>query len=187
MCSAASAPAPPRRGLGSTGQTIRDVQISGSMYVEGLTPSQLIARGQISTPPSQTYYAVSIVRGLDVQLLKVINGKTTVLGSLATDGIRANLGYGRLADGSKYVASRRIPKRHQPISRKQRQVADRGGGGLDRVGWLHTAAGYAGVNRPASYIGRIIFDNISLVDLTNNPPPTPPDDSSNTPVDPTTG
>ena len=52
------------------------------LYVDSLTPAQLIARGQALDTAHPTYYAVSVTRGLDVQLVRVVNGRQTVLGDV---------------------------------------------------------------------------------------------------------
>jgi hypothetical protein len=65
-----------------SGTAPADVQVTSSMYVDSLVPSQLFARGANVDTARPTYYAVSVTRGLNVQLLRVVKGQQVVLGSV---------------------------------------------------------------------------------------------------------
>ena len=63
---------------------VADSQVSASVYVDGLTPTQVIARGKSLDSWNPTYYAISITRGLSAQLIRVVNGVSTTLGQVAS-------------------------------------------------------------------------------------------------------
>jgi hypothetical protein len=59
-----------------------NVETSASVFLNSTAPIQLFVRGQNLNGTAPTYYAASVVRGGEVQLLKVVNGQTTVLGTV---------------------------------------------------------------------------------------------------------
>jgi hypothetical protein len=59
-----------------------DVETSASVFLNSTAPIQLLLRGQNLNTRTPTYYAASVVRGGEVQLLKVVNGQTTILGTV---------------------------------------------------------------------------------------------------------
>jgi hypothetical protein len=84
---------------GNTGATGRawltsgfaaNVETSASVYVNNRASAQLFIRGQDLNTKTPSYYAVSVVRGAEIQLLKVDHGKTTVLGTVKTPGYLSN-------------------------------------------------------------------------------------------------
>jgi hypothetical protein len=56
-----------------------DVQVSALIYLDTLMPAQLLARGSNLNTAAPSYYAVSVTRGLEVQLLRVVRGSATPL------------------------------------------------------------------------------------------------------------
>src|SRR5207244_101014 len=67
------------------------VQVSAAVQLTGLIPGALIARGRNLDTAKPTYYALTVVRGLEVKLLKVVDGVPTVLGSLKSKSYVSNL------------------------------------------------------------------------------------------------
>lgn len=61
-----------------------DVQASAAVFTDTLIPASLFVRGSNLATAAPTYYAVTVTRGLTVQLTKTVNGVTTVLASLKT-------------------------------------------------------------------------------------------------------
>lgn len=59
-----------------------DVEVSAGVYLSGAAQSQLLVRGQNLNSATPSYYAVGVRRGVEVQLLRVVNGTTTVLGTV---------------------------------------------------------------------------------------------------------
>jgi hypothetical protein len=58
-----------------------DVSASVDVYVDSLVPAQLFVRGSGLNTAAPSYYAVSVTRGLQVQLLRVVNGQSVTLGT----------------------------------------------------------------------------------------------------------
>lgn len=66
-----------------TGQVMpADFGVSAYVYLDSLQPIQLMIRGRNLNTASPTYYALSLNRGLQAQLLKVVNGVSTSLGGV---------------------------------------------------------------------------------------------------------
>ena len=61
-----------------------NVQVSAAVFVNGLTPAQVLARGSNLNTATPTYYALSVGRGMYAQLVLVVNGRATVLGEVNT-------------------------------------------------------------------------------------------------------
>jgi hypothetical protein len=62
-----------------------DVEASAAVFLSSAAQVQLFVRGRDLNTASPSYYAVGVTRGAEVQLLKVVNGKTTVLGTVRSD------------------------------------------------------------------------------------------------------
>jgi hypothetical protein len=65
-----------------------DVNASADVYVNSLIPAQVFVRGSNLDTQTPSYYAVSITRGLEVSLIKEVNGVSTPLATLGSSGIR---------------------------------------------------------------------------------------------------
>ncbi len=61
-----------------------NVDVSTAMYIDSLSPAQVFARGINLQGTVPTFYAVSVTRGLQANLVKVVNGVETTLGSVRT-------------------------------------------------------------------------------------------------------
>lgn len=59
-----------------------NVVASASIFADTLIPIQIAVRGTSLDSPTPSYYAVSIARGIDVRLWRVVNGVATELKSL---------------------------------------------------------------------------------------------------------
>jgi hypothetical protein len=59
-----------------------DVQVSASLSLTGGAPGQVLARGYNLSSATPTYYALGVTPDLTVQLLRVVNGTSTVLGQV---------------------------------------------------------------------------------------------------------
>src|SRR5215471_8380242 len=57
-----------------------DAQASANVYVNSLVPGLVFLRGTNLNTADPSFYALYIRQGFYVQLLKVVNGQTTVLG-----------------------------------------------------------------------------------------------------------
>jgi hypothetical protein len=67
-----------------------DVSASVNLFVNSLIPAQVLVRGSNLDTSSPTYYAVSVTRGLGIDLLRVVNGSTRSLAHLSSAGYLSN-------------------------------------------------------------------------------------------------
>ncbi|MFL5340745.1 MAG: hypothetical protein ACJ8F7_11390 [Gemmataceae bacterium] len=152
-----------------------DVQVGANVFLDSLVPAQLIVRGQNLDTATPTYYAVSIARGVDVQVQRVVNGQTTVLaeqGSNSWDsGIWAHVQLIVQGDVLQVQITRADTGQYlnengdwQTDPATVITVAD------DAI----SGGGLVGVGRPASYSGRLLFDDFSVDSTANLPPPVSP-------------
>lgn len=159
-------------GLQSSGSTTRasrawdddalpsNVQATASIYVDSLIPAQIFVRGSDLTTISPDYYAVTVSRGLNVSISKVVNGVSTELATLKSNVYTSGL----------WIRVSITAQDNKLQARVQR---------LDTGAWLNNSgdwmsdpaaaldasdstiagSGKAGLSRPASYSGNIAFDN----------------------------
>src|SRR5437868_12627432 len=59
-----------------------DVETSAAVFLNSTVPVQLFARGRDLNTATPSYYAASVTRGGDVQLLRVVRGGVTVLATV---------------------------------------------------------------------------------------------------------
>jgi Bacterial Ig domain len=67
-----------------------NVQASASVFVNSVVPAQLLVRGRNLDTATPTYYALSVTRGVGVQLLRVVNGVSTTLKTVASASYLTN-------------------------------------------------------------------------------------------------
>jgi len=169
------------------GQTYSDSQIVGSFLVDGLAPSMLFTRGTNLSSAQASYYGVSVSRGLSIDLFMMNNGQRTRLATLSSATYVSNVwltvGLRTVANTLEVVVFRQDTQQYLAANRTWQSAA------TAAISTTNGAlrSGYSGVGRPAAYSGRVLVDNVSLVDLANSTPPTPPDDSPNTPGPETPG
>jgi hypothetical protein len=152
-----------------TGYSGTDLQASADVYVNGLIPAQVFARGTNLTGPAPTYYAASVTRGLQVQIVRVQNGATTVLGQLNSTNwtdqvwVRVTLA----VHGSTLQAQVYRIDTAMYLTAAGTWQAD--------PAWALTATdtalagpGQAGLARPASYAGNVTFDDFAVTGATGD-------------------
>lgn len=61
-----------------------DVRVSMNVSVDSLVPVMVLARGSNLDTNTPTYYGAVVTRGLQIELIKVVNGVTTSLGTLSS-------------------------------------------------------------------------------------------------------
>jgi hypothetical protein len=157
------------RVAGNSGTTTRvwmnrsepaDIQVSGSLYADSLVPGQLFARGSGLDTTRPTFYAVSVTRGLDVQLVRVVNGVQTKLGELQSRSwVSAQWVQVSLA-----VKGNELRAQAFRTDTGQYLNADGTWGlaptwALVKTDTAITKAGYAGLGRGAGPAGALLFDN----------------------------
>lgn len=152
----------------------KNVEVRASILVNSLIPAQVIARGKSLNTETPSYYAAGITRGGEIQLVKVVNGVSTVIDTVTTKQYFSN----QWVDLALTVQDNRLQVRVQRIDT---------GEWLNQFGvWQGTptqaifatdsqlpTAGQVGVNRPKSYFGSVILDNFRSWEAKNDiTPPT---------------
>ncbi len=151
-----------------------DVQISAAVYLNGLVPAYLFLRGQNVDSATPTYYAVSVTRGVELQLRRVVDGQSEVLATRNSRGWQSNqrIEVSFQAEGS--VLRVRVQRTDtgeflHSDGTWQSQVTD----AIHLTDTTITTGGFVGVGREARSKGRLLFHNITLTDLTNRDPSAP--------------
>jgi hypothetical protein len=142
---------------------VADSQVSASVYVDGLTPTQLIARGKSLNSWSPTYYAISIKRGLSAQLVRVVNGVSTTLGQVSSASwFQWKWAQLTLSVNGSHVQGQiyRSDTGQYLNSSGQWQTAQTWA--FDRTDTAITGTGADGVGRVATYAGTLYVDNFSI-------------------------
>jgi hypothetical protein len=155
--------------------TPADVDASADVFVNNLIPTRVLVRGSELNTTTPSYYAVAVTRGLQVQLLRVAGGVTTVLDSLTSQSY-FNSGWVRVTaevNGSTLQAQVYRPDQGQYLDSSGRWTAT-ATWALGTTDQTITRAGLAGVERPASYIGAVSLDNFAVASLAAPPPVTTP-------------
>jgi hypothetical protein len=159
-----SASSPTTSGLSARawvqGQQSADVRVGASVYVDSLIPARVLARGSGLDTNGPSYYAASLTRGLQVQLLAVVGGQAAVLGQvrsaswfeakwarvvLQASGSTLSVQVERIDDGRFLNAS------------GQWQASP--AWALTATDSSVPAGGLVGLDRPASYTGSLYFDD----------------------------
>jgi hypothetical protein len=140
-----------------------DVQVGAAVFLNSLIPTQILARGSGLSTATPTYYALSLTRGLQAQLLRVVNGVSTSLGQIKTPAyfsqqwVRATLSVVGSTlqaqiirvDTGQYLTSKGL---WQSASTWAFQINDT----------ALTGVGLAGLARPASYVGAVSVDDFNI-------------------------
>ncbi len=148
----------------STAVSLADVQVGAAVYLNGLIPAQVFGRGTNLAGSTPSYYALSITRGLQVQLLRVVQGVTTVLGQASSADWVNNVWVRVMlyASGSTVRAEvYRVDTGMYLTASGQWQVPRAWAIAVTDTGI--TGAGLTGLARPASYAGQLSFDDFSAL------------------------
>jgi hypothetical protein len=141
-----------------------DFGISAAIYANSLEPLQLMVRGQSLSTAQPSYYAVSVQRGLQINLLKVVNGQTTVLTSLSSktyfsnQWVRVTLQPNGQSLGVEVL---RLDTQQYLNSNGTWQVAP--ATAIQMNDASITADGQAGIARPAGYAGKVSLDDFAIL------------------------
>jgi hypothetical protein len=144
-----------------------DVQVQADVFLGTLIPAQVFARGTNLDTAAASYYAHSVTRGLEVELLRVAGGTVTTLGEVQTtdyvsqlwvsatlhvngDNLRARL---YRPDTGLYLNAAGLWQPDPAWALNLRDSAI-------------TAGGRVGLGRPASHAGTVTFDDFSWADVT---------------------
>ena len=137
-----------------------DVDASAAVYLDSLIPAQVFARGSNLDTATPSYYAVTLTRGLNARLVKVVNGAETTLGTVKSVGyfssqwlrVRLTAEGDQLrvvlyrADTKQWLTSEGAWSDSPDLALEVRDGSIAGGG-------------KAGVARVAGYAGAITFDD----------------------------
>jgi hypothetical protein len=139
-----------------------DAAASVAVYLDSLIPARVFVRGADLGTTTPTYYAASITRGLEVTLLRVVNGTESVLGSLrSTNYLSGQWVQVRVAaEGDRLRVSVYRPDTQQWLT-PDGTWADSPDFALERRDSAITAGGKAGVGRAAAVWGAVTFDDFA--------------------------
>jgi hypothetical protein len=150
-----------------------NVSVSAAVYLDTAIPAQVLARGSGLSTAASSYYAVSVSSGLQLKLLRVVNGVSTTLGQLRSASWLA----GPWVQVTLYANGPNLRAKAQRLDTGQ-YLNDAGQWQADpawAINLIDTAithAGLVGVGRPASSTGTVTFDNFSAAAV--NAPSQPP-------------
>jgi hypothetical protein len=181
-----------------------DIQATSSVYLDGLAPAQLFARGSGLNTARPTYYALSITRGATVQLLRVVNGQATVLGTVrSADYVSGQWVQVSLVARGSEIRAQVFRTDTAQYLRPDGTWGLTPGWALARTDTAITSGRNAGLGRGAGAPAEVTFDNFVVSSAPTRwdevspiptqgdkatPLPTPPTDSGPTPpVTPPTG
>ncbi|HMF12271.1 MAG TPA: hypothetical protein VKE94_08190, partial [Gemmataceae bacterium] len=139
-----------------------DVKVSSAVLVEQLIPAQVLVRGQSLDTTKPTFYAASVVRGVELKLQRVSQGAATTIAAvksakwlsdkwtritLRVEGKQLAVQLIRL-DTNEFLDDK---GQWQPESAWAIRATD------DKIG----GKGQVGIGREASYAGTIVFDDFA--------------------------
>jgi hypothetical protein len=140
-----------------------DVTATATVLVDSLIPAQVIARGRDLNTSRPTYYAASVVRGTEINLLRVVDGASTQLGMIRTTTYLS----GAWLNVSLTVQSDRLQVRVRrtdtaewlnPFGDWQPQPAVALAARDGRI----TGAGFVGLGRAVSAVGTVVFGDVQV-------------------------
>jgi hypothetical protein len=143
---------------------LSDLQVTAAVYLNSLIPAQVFARGTALESAAPSYYAVSLTRGLQVQLLRVSNGISTTLGQVSSTSWTSDLWVQvTLCASGNNLRAQVFRLDQAKYLNSTGQWQDTPAWALDLTDILLPGAGLAGLARPASYTGTITFDNFAVL------------------------
>ena len=175
-----------------------DVQVSSSIYADSLSPAGVIARGSNLATPTPTYYGLTVSRGLEVKLTRVVAGTTTVLGTLRSKDWVS----GSWVQTSLVATGDQIRAQVYRSDTGQYLNADGTWGlapawAMARTDAAIRSGGKVGLSRGTGYAGPLVFDNFIVTTAPSSTaapgpiptegdkatiPPPPPGDLPGTPT-----
>jgi hypothetical protein len=144
----------------ATAELPADVDASVAVFVDSLIPARVFVRGSNLDTASASYYAANITRGVNVSLVRVVNGVETVLGSMQSDNylsgqwIRSRL----IAEGDRLRVQVFRTDTRQWLT-PEGAWSDSPDFALERRDAAIAAAGRAGIARAAAFSGAVTFDD----------------------------
>jgi hypothetical protein len=140
-----------------------DFAMSGQLFVDSLQSVQFVVRGSNLASATPTYYAVSVTRGMQVQLLKVINGQTTVLGQVQTSAYFSQNWVRVTVTPTGNTISAEI---YRPDTNQYLNASGQWQSGAVNLFQITDASiagpGLVGVSRPAQFAGTVYVDELQI-------------------------
>ena len=100
-----------------------DVDASVSVYADSLIPARIFVRGANLDTTTPTYYAATITRGVNVKLVRVVNGVETALGSIQSNQYLSGQWVRLRIDRRRRSPARRaLSHRHSAVADARRQL-----------------------------------------------------------------
>jgi hypothetical protein len=140
-----------------------NVETSAAVFLNSTNAIQLFVRGRNLNAANATYYAVSVTRGAEIQLQRVLNGQTTTLGSVKSTDYLSNrwVTISIRADGDRLRVSLHRGDTNQFLGADgkwtRRPVA-----AIERVDRMITGAGQVGFGRPPGPASDVIVDSLRV-------------------------
>jgi len=140
-----------------------DVQVSASIYLNSLAAVRLLARGRQLDSSSPTYYGLSVARGMQVQLVRVVAGVPSIMGTvtstsyLSNKWVRATLTV--VGDRVQVLIYRGDTGQYLTAAGEWKDGIARA---IDLEDDAITPGGFAGLERPASYAGTVTVDDFEV-------------------------
>ena len=140
-----------------------DVEASAAVFLSSLSPAQVFVRGQNPNGGTPSYYAASVVRGAELQLVRVVAGKSVVLGAVkSADWINdqwVTVKIRAVGDQLTVYLHRGDTNQYLDSAGKwtRRPVA-----ALDRADTTIRTGGVVGVARPAAVAGAVALDSLRI-------------------------
>jgi hypothetical protein len=152
-----------------------NLQVSAALRVDSLVPGQILARGSHLDSATPSYYAVAVTRGLQVQLLRVVAGKTTVLGLIRSDRYFSNLWVQAtlVVSGPSLKAQIYRSDTHQYLNSFGRWQSTPAWA-IIRSDRTIGGTGLVGLARPGSHAGTVWFDDFKVTGIPTNQRVAPP-------------
>jgi hypothetical protein len=137
-----------------------DVQVTAAVFLDTVIPAQLFLRGSRLAKAAPTYYAVTVTRGLELQLVRVSKGKTTVLATLKSAGY-LSMKWVRVTFQAKgdRLRVRLVRTDTSQYLGSTGQWENTRVWALARTDKEITGGGRVGLARPALYNGKVYFDD----------------------------
>jgi hypothetical protein len=140
-----------------------DTQASVSVYSDNLIPAGIIARGSNLNTANPTYYSLTVVRGLQVQLKRVVNGAETVVATARstnyTSGLWIRLSLVNVGDQIRAVVHR--PDRNQWLASNGTWV-NTPEAAIEATDTAIRSGTLVGVERGRNYSGTAWFDDFDV-------------------------
>jgi hypothetical protein len=150
-----------------------DVEVSADVLVNSLIPAQVIARANGLGTASPTFYAAQISRGLELDLVRVVNGVTTPLAQLnSTSWFSDHWAQITLSVNGTSLQAQVYCADTNAYLNAAGQWQSTPTWALQASDASISGAGQVGVGRPASYTGSLGFDDFTADPLATTSPPT---------------